>query len=171
MTRPRNDFDLAALLTPLARHGVPFVVIGGVAAIARGVPTVTVDVDVVTASDRQSLEHLSAALVELDARLRTAGDVGGVPFPIDADMLATGGLWTLTTPYGDLDLVFVPDGTQGYDDVVRSADTFVIDGLPVPVAALEDVIRMKQASAREKDLAVLPLLRRTLAAIRARQGR
>jgi hypothetical protein len=42
-------------------------------------------------------------------------------------------------------------------------------GLVVTVASLRDVIRSKEAAGRDKDLAQLPLLRRTLEQIRERQ--
>jgi hypothetical protein len=42
-----------------------------------------------------------------------------------------------------------------------------IKGLDVPVAALEDVIRSKEAAARPKDQRTLPILRQLLAEIRA----
>ncbi|HUP32815.1 MAG TPA: hypothetical protein VM184_07260 [Gaiellaceae bacterium] len=44
-------------------------------------------------------------------------------------------------------------------------------GSPALVASLRDVIRMKEASNREKDRARLPALRRTLELIREREGR
>jgi hypothetical protein len=42
-------------------------------------------------------------------------------------------------------------------------------GISVPVASLRDVIRSKEAAGRDKDLAQLPLLRRTLEQIRQRK--
>lgn len=79
-------------------------------------------------------------------------------------------MWTLTTSVGDLDLCFVPAGTRGYDDLRREASRQRLGtGLSVPVASLRDVIRSKEAAGRDKDLAQLPLLRRTLEQIRERR--
>jgi hypothetical protein len=72
----------------------------------------------------------------------------------------------MVTLYGDLDLVISPAGTEGYRDLIRDADELLVavePDLRVMVASLVDVIRTKQAAGREKDLATLPLLRRTLA--------
>jgi hypothetical protein len=79
-------------------------------------------------------------------------------------------VWTLTTRAGDLDLVFEPAGTGGYEDLRQDARRFqVAEGLIVPVASLLDVIRCKQASGRAKDQAQLPILRETLEEIRRRE--
>lgn len=169
-----EPLDPVALLEVLLRHQVRFVVIGGIAAISHGYPLPTEDVDVTPSRDRENLERLARALRELGARLRSASDATGVPFPIDADMLRRAESWTLRTRLGDLDIVFVPAGTQGFDDL--SADAVLTDlGTTRPVrvliASLADVIRSKEAANREKDRAQLPALRRTLEILRDRQRR
>ena len=64
--------------------------------------------------------------------------------------------------------MFTPAGTGGYADLKRDADLMDLgDGLVVLVASLRDVIRSKEAAGREKDIAQLPILRRTLEEIRA----
>ena len=62
-------------------------------------------------------------------------------------MLAGGDAWTLDTSAGALDLVFVPAGTRGYEDLRRDALSLDLGtGTPALVASLPDVIRMKEAS-------------------------
>jgi hypothetical protein len=158
-------YDAPAIIAALQKHGVRFVVIGGVAAIAHGSPLPTEDVDVTPDRAPDNLEPLVGALNELDAKLRT--EAGDVAFPIDPRMLAGAEMWTLTTRSGDLDLVFDPPGTRGYDDLRRGAVALDLgSGAPVLVAALPDVIRSKEASNREKDRMQLPALRRTLEILR-----
>ncbi|HLF43932.1 MAG TPA: hypothetical protein VJA46_10475, partial [Acidimicrobiia bacterium] len=131
----------------------------------RGAPMLTQDVDITPSTDRDNLERLAAALKELDARLRTATEPDGVPLPFDSGLLASATVWTLTTKYGDLDVVMAPAGTGGYRDLIRDADELRVaiePELTVSVASLADVIRSKEAAGREKDRATLPLLRRTL---------
>jgi hypothetical protein len=162
------QFDPKPLLEALQRHGVDFIVVGAAAAISQGSPLPTYDLDVTPARNPQNIERIVAALLEIDAKLRTPGEP--VAFPIDFEMLAAGEAWTLETSFGSLDLVFVPAGTQGYDDLRR--DALLVDlgtGRPVMVASIRDVIRMKEASNREKDRAQLPALRRTLEVIRRRE--
>jgi hypothetical protein len=163
-----RQFDPKPLLEALQHHDVDFIVVGAAAAISQGSPLPTYDLDVTPARDPQNMERIVAALLEIHATLRTPGQP--VAFPIDARMLAVGEAWTLETSFGPLDLVFVPAGTQGYDDLRR--DALLVDlgtERPVLVASIRDVIRMKEASNREKDRAQLPALRRTLELIRARE--
>ena len=64
--------------------------------------------------------------------------------------------------------MFLPAGTQGYDDLRSGARRERIAGVTVSVAALADVIRSKEAANREKDNMQLPILRRTLEQTRER---
>lgn len=166
-----TEFQFERILEVLVRHGVRFVVIGAVAAIAQGSPLPTEDVDITPARDRENLERLAAALLELEAKLRVEGEPEGVPFPFDATSLGQNEIWTLSTPHGYLDVVFVPAGTRGYDDLRRSAIVVDFGSTQVSMAALVDVIRSKQASGRQKDLSRLPALRQTLEVIRERERR
>ena len=153
------------MLRVLIAHGVDFVVIGGVGARLRGAPILTQDLDVTPRVSPSNLSALAAALTELKARLRTADEPDGVPFPHNPNLLAAGNSWTLVTRLGDLDLVLEPAGTRGYEDLKEDADEMKVAANPplvVKVASLADIIRSKQAAGRAKDLAALPLLRQTL---------
>jgi hypothetical protein len=162
--------DPLEILGALERHRVRFILIGAAAARVAGAPVVTEDIDVTPATDKANLVRLAAALKELRARLRSPSDSRGVPFPLDADMLRTADMWTLTTSAGDLDVCFTPSGTRGYPDLRREASRMRLGpGVAVSVASLRDVIRSKEAAGRDKDLAQLPLLRRTLEQIRERE--
>jgi hypothetical protein len=52
----------------------------------------------------------------------------------------------------------------------RQAVSFDIEGTPTPMAALIDLIRMKEAAGRPKDLAQLPALKQTLEVARERES-
>ena len=60
-----------------------------------------------------------------------------------------------------MDLTFVPAGfPEGYDGLLDSAQSHMISGITIKVAALNDVIKSKTAAARPKDLDALPELLR-----------
>ena len=160
---PEYELDAAALLEVLLRHEVRFVMIGGLAGVVHGSPFPTEDLDITPEQSTQNLTRLSAALDELEARVRTQGVEGGLPFSHDAETLRAVGVWNLVTPHGDLDVSFVPNGTTGYADLLDGASPVTVFGLVVPVASLADVIRSKQAANRPKDQRVLPTLREILA--------
>jgi predicted nucleotidyltransferase len=157
-----RGFEPQAILAALDRHGVRYVLIGGLAAILHGAPHVTTDVDIVPEEALQNLERLSTVLRELNARIRVAGEDDGVPFGHDAELLQRVRTWNLVTDKGNLDITFVPSGTRGYEDLRRDVVSMRVRGVDVPVASLADVIRSKEAAGRERDRAVLPTLRRLL---------
>jgi hypothetical protein len=156
------DFDGPAILRVLSAHGVDYLLIGGFAAAAQGSPIPTNDVDVVPADGHDNYARLSAALTELDARVRAEG-VEPLPFSHDADSLAAALIWNLTTKYGDLDITARPSGTQGYDDLKRDAIEVELRGVTVRMASLADVVRSKEAAGRDKDRRALPVLRELVA--------
>jgi hypothetical protein len=157
------DFEPERILEVLANQDVDFVLIGGLAAATRGSPFLTQDVDITPDVSRDNLSRLSAALKELQARIRAEGVEGGLPFDHDAEPLAANGVSNLTTPYGDLDISLKPSGTDGYPDLARGATTTSAFGVTLRIASLEDIVRSKQAADRDKDRRVLPVLREILA--------
>jgi hypothetical protein len=162
-------FDPKPILRALQEHDVEFVVVGVMAAVAHGSPVYTRDLDVTPSRGTYNYERVAAALRSLDAQLRLP-DGSGLDFPIDAKLLTGNTSWTLVTRAGVLDLVYVPAGTRGFDDLRRQAVELDLGtGRPVLVASLIDVIRMKEAAGRPKDEAVLPALRQTLEVIREQE--
>jgi hypothetical protein len=157
-----RELNAPALLDVLQQHGVEFLLIGGYAGIMMGSPLPTQDVDVVPNDERENLERLSSALTALDARIRN-GDEEPLPFGDDATSLAGAVFWNLTTKHGDLDITFRPSGTEGYADLRRDAITIALNGQPLLVASLTDIIRSKEAAGRDKDRRALPILRELLA--------
>lgn len=151
-------FQPRLVIETLNRHGVRYVLIGGVAATLHGSPLRTGDTDVCPDARIDNLEKLAAALRDLKARIRTEGVDGGLPFACDAAFLSRVALLNLETDAGDLDLSFVPAGTRGYDDLVDGVARFDLDGVVAPAAALLDIIRSKAAANRPKDRASLPVL-------------
>jgi hypothetical protein len=160
------------ILAVLERHQVLYVVIGGLAAELRGSPYVTRDVDVTPARTRANFTRLAAALRELDAKLRIADMDEPLAIAFDEESFNQGTTWTFVTRHGYLDVALLPDGTRGYNDLRRSAtQEQITDTVTVTVAALADVIRSKEAAGREKDRAVLPILRQVLERSREKDRR
>lgn len=157
------ELDLPRLLEVLDRHRVSYVLIGGLAAVYHGSPFPTEDADITPDVNETNLSHLAAALAELNARIRSDTEPGGLPFACDAGSLAAVNILNLTTDAGDLDIALQPAGTRGYRDLRRDASDAQLYGVTVQVASLADVIRSKQAANRPKDQRVLPTLREILA--------
>jgi hypothetical protein len=159
MTGPPH-LDPKPILEALGRHKVDYVVIGGLAAQLHGAAIErTYDLDITPARDADNLGRLAAALREIGAKLRLPGMEEGFEIDIDARTFQNMVTMPFTTDHGWLDISLIPEGTTGYDDLVRSRATMHGFGLTVPVASLEDIIRSKQAAGRPKDVIHIPILR------------
>lgn len=159
-------FDPFRTIEVLQRHGVRFVIIGGIAGRLWGSPTMTNDLDICYDRAPANLERLAAALVELGARLRGVDE--DLPFRLDARTLANGQNFTFTTAFGALAVLGLPAGVKDFDELAVNAATFDLgERLLVPVCDLDDLIRMKRAAGRPKDRIELEVL----SAVREEQDR
>ena len=146
----RRKFRPGRVLETLVAHDVDFVLIGGLAGVARGSAYATYDVDLAYARDAENLERLAAALRELDATLR--GAPADVPFLLDAETIAKGAHFTFDTPFGGVDILTDPDGAPPYERLVAAAgDPAPVEDVLIRVASLDHLIAMKEASDRPKD--------------------
>ena len=155
MAHPLRPTEIFATL---AEHRVRYVVIGGLAAVLHGSPTVTADADICADRSPENLQRLSAALRDLHARIRSVSEPDGVPFKPDVALLGRMKVLNLSTDLGDLDLAFEPAAFTGYEELVQHAVTVSVAGVAVAVASLDDVIRSKEVADRPKDHATLPVL-------------
>lgn len=153
-------FDPLSLLAALERHGVKYVLLGGLAATLHGSPILTTDVDIAPERGAQNLERLAAVLAELGAMTRGGGDPRAWTPDLSATGLARGSVHRLHTRFGPFDLLFEPTGTSGYDDLRQQAASVRLGETTVMVASLSDVIRSKEAAGRTDDRATVATLRR-----------
>ena len=144
------EFHPRSLLERLVAGTVDFIVIGGIAAVVHGSATITRDLDIVYAPDHDNLERLGEVLVTLGARLRGVTD--DVPFVPDGRTLRRTRVLTLDTPQGRLDVLAQPDGSPAYELLRERSVLTDLEGIVVRVAALDDLIAMKRAAGRPKDL-------------------
>lgn len=150
--------DFAALLKALAQANADFVVVGGMAAVSHGSSFVTADLDVCYSRRPDNLDAVAAALQPFHPRLR--GPHEPLPFRLDARTLTAGLNFTLVTDAGDFDLLGELIGGAGIEDLRPASIRMDIGGTRVLVMGLDDLIRSKEATGREKDLLHAKELRR-----------
>jgi len=153
------QFRPDVILAVLHQHHVRYVVIGGFAATLNGSASPTYDIDIVPDPAPDNLGALSSALRDLDARIRVDGIPGGVPFAHDAAVLAQITVLNLVTRAGELDVALHPAGIADFGTWDAGAVSIVVLGTPTRIAGIGDVIASKEAADRDKDRAVLPMLR------------
>lgn len=157
---PAPTPDYLALLRTLKEHGVDFIVVGGVCAVLHGAPIATFDLDVVHSRSPENIERLLKALAALKATSRSHPEKNLVP---GRSHLASPGHQLLMTAHGPLDLLGTVGTGRGYAELLPlSTDLELTGDVTVHLLDLEALIALKEETGHEKDLAVLPVLRRTL---------
>ena len=153
MTQP---YSPRRALVALVGAGVEFLVVGGIAAVIHGSSQLTFDLDICYGRSPDNLDRLARALREMHATLR--GAPPDLPFRLDARALRNGDSFTFSTDFGPIDCLATPAGTQGYSDLLQNALEVEVEGVQVKIAGLDDLIRMKRAAGRPKDLYALEIL-------------
>ena len=160
------ELDPRPIFETLVRHGVSFVVIGGLAGIAHGSAYNTDDIDVAYERSDENLSRLVGALLELGATLR--GAPPGLPFRLDERTLPAGMNFTFDTRFGSLDILGEPAGAPRYEELRNAGSSEALWGVTIRVASLDHLIAMKEAAARPRDLTMAAEYR-TIADVRRRR--
>lgn len=156
--------DFRRLLIALAQVRVEFIVIGGAAAAAHGSARLTQDLDLLYRRIPENITRLVRALSPYNPYLR--GAPPGLPFVWDEKTLLRGLNFTLTTDVGDVDLFGEIVG-GGYDDLAADSVRLEVFGTSCLCLSLSQLIRVKRAAGRPRDLEVLA----ELEAIQEERGR
>jgi len=135
------------------------IVVGNAASELHGAPVVTEDVDLLLRDTPLNRKKLQRFITEVH---------GAGPFEISELMAGK----RILLPESYVDILFDRiAGRLSYNAVRSRSRQMSVGREALRVASLEDVIRSKKAAGREKDMAVLPILRSTLAVLKARGRR
>jgi len=158
MEQPKPDF--LYILRTLSKYEVEHIIVGGVCAVLHGAPISTFDIDLVHSREPGNLKRLLKALEELEAYYR---DPAGRVIKPEESHLSSPGHQLLMTKGGPLDLLGEIAKGRGYKELLKNTVTLKIsEDLKVRLLDLQTLIETKEEAAREKDKAVLAILRRTL---------
>ena len=157
--RERSPSKFEQQLRLLVDHDVEFIVVGGVAAVLGGAPIMTLDLDVVFRRSSENIPKLASALRKVNAIYR---DPLGRRIVPDESKLARYRLNLLETDLGNLDVLYEISDGLNYDDLLDRSNLFEFEEMRLRVLSLEAVIEAKEIADRDKDRAVLPILRQTL---------
>jgi predicted nucleotidyltransferase len=151
--------DAERILLELTQAGVEFVIVGGVGAVLQGVPTTTFDLDIVPSLAPENRVRLMKVLDSLEACYREHLPKRLIPSESD---VAAGGHMLMMTSAGPLDVLGQVTGGLRYEDLLPRCLSMDLEGVEVSVLDLAALIELKEQTGRDKDLAQLPVLRRTL---------
>ncbi len=142
-----NEFRPADIFASLRDAHVDYVTVGGMAVVAHGVVRATIDIDIVPSPDAGNRERLAAALGTLGAQPAGEPDVAitGALLERDANM-------RFDTAAGQVDVLAAAQYRRLYPDLRARALEVEVDGVTVVVASRNDLIRLKAATGRDRDL-------------------
>jgi predicted nucleotidyltransferase len=155
------DLDIRGILEALAREGVEFLIIGGVAVGFHGYVRATKDVDIVPAPDSGNLARLARVLGALDAQIEGAEEFKDdeLPDPLDPEALALGGNWVLRTRLGRFDIMQWIGDDALWARLSPAAIETEVGGLTVKVVSYDGLVALKEHAGRPEDLLDLQRLR------------
>ena len=156
--RPPEDRDLIALCRELNAQGARYLVVGGMAIIQQGFLRATEDIDLLVQRSEENRRAVVRALEMLpgkSAREITERDFADYAVVRVVDELM-------------IDLMMAACGLS-YEDAIQDAETVDIEGVAIPYASAETLLKMKQTY-RDKDEIDRVFLKRLLAERKKRSG-
>jgi hypothetical protein len=149
ISRPPTEEDLVGLCRELNQRGAKYLVVGGLAIIAAGLPRMTTDVDLIVAVDLENEAKVYAALSTLPdnaVRELLPGDLQQYNIVRVGDEIL-------------VDLMRSAGGIE-YAEAAKHVVIRELGGVPIPFASPRLLWRMKAITHREKDFGDLVFLRR-----------
>jgi predicted nucleotidyltransferase len=144
--------DFKDLLAAFGRYGVEYALLGGYAVGYHARPRATKDLDLLIAGTESNLRQVAAALADFGA---PAVAIAGVQTMKRDEIVHFG------VPPVRVDLLQAADGIDA-DVALSRAERALLDGLTIPVLAIEDLIANKRAAGRPQDLADVSVLEQVL---------
>jgi len=148
--------DLQKAIVSLARNGVEYVIVGGVAITLHSSGYITQDLDFCYSRTRENISKLVSALAPYQPQPRNWPD--GLPFIFDESTIRNGTNFTFDTIIGPIDLLGEVKGIGTYVDAFGQSESYLIYGCEVRAFTIDALITSKTAADRPKDHLVLPEL-------------
>ena len=151
-----EEFDPLGIFAELNRQKVTYLLIGALARVIQGADELTHGVDITLPLGEENLRRLELALAGLNARPRDHRRTGLQERLERGDQVIP-----YQTERGELKLVPLPAGTQGYDDLRRRMSReYLGNGIRVAIPSIDDLSRMVGAMGGDQDIERLLAMRR-----------
>jgi hypothetical protein len=148
--------ELESLLGRLIERQLPFVIVGGYAAMAHGVTLVTQDIDVCIEFTPDKLFQLRDAVADLHPVHRMTPQ--RLPLVIDNSNVGALKNLYLDTDWGSLDCLSEVKGIGKYDAVLEFAQNVMLPAGRCAILNIDGLIKAKEAMNRTHDqLTILQL--------------
>lgn len=142
-----TEFRPDLIFSTLAAERVRYVGVGAIALIAHGVVRATRDADIVPDPAPANLARLATAITALGGRPR-----GEPETSVTAELLGRDANMRFDTDAGQLDVLCSEAYRHRYPDLDSRAVDTEAEGVPIRVVSRNDLILLKAATGRDRDL-------------------
>ncbi len=133
--------DYKDMLQALLDNGVKFLLVGAYAMGAHGYPRATGDIDIWVEPSAENSERV----------YRSMGAFGAPLHEIDETTFATPGVvFQIGVAPRRIDIISAISGV-GFDAAYQQRQIVEMEGLSIPILSLDDLIKNKRATGRDKD--------------------
>lgn len=154
------------LFRALQEHEVRYLVVGGVAVNLHGIGRLTVDVDLMLALDALNLERFVTVALRfplepvMPVKLEDLADAAKVNEWIEKKGMLAFALRSSDPATPTVDILVKP--VVPFEDAWARRVQRSVEGIAIFIAAIEDIIRLKTGTGRQKDEADIQALRQLL---------
>lgn len=142
--------DFSDMLSALNDEGVEYLVVGGYAVGAHGLPRATKDIDIWVRPTAENAARVFRALARFGAPSH------GLTI---ADLVTKGTVYQIGVPPQRIDILTAIDGVE-FNEAWPERVSSDLGGVPAPVIGRSALVRNKRASGRPQDLADVARLER-----------
>ncbi len=155
--------DYLGIFRKFNDEGIRYLVVGGVAMNLLGIPRVTYDIDILIDMQDDNISALMRLTKEWGFKPKVPVNVMDFADKAKRDeWIATKNMkafnlvnakWALS----EIDVII--DAPVDYSEARKRAKKITVQGVPIPVISIDDLIKMKRAAGRELDKADIQYLR------------
>ncbi|HEY1683273.1 MAG TPA: hypothetical protein VGG19_00800 [Tepidisphaeraceae bacterium] len=136
-------------LKRLTDHGIPFVIVGGVAAITHGTNRITEDLDICAPLDHETAVRIIRAFSDLEPKWWVRRDLPVIKED-SANLRDLKNMYLITT-WGRIDILGEVPGVGNFDEIKSRAVTMLFGETLCQVIDLDTLIQSKKTAGRVKD--------------------
>ena len=133
--------DYKEMLQILLEENVKFIVVGAYALGAHGYPRATGDIDIWVEPSNENAQRVIHTLAKFGASLSNTSE---------KDFEKEGIIFQIGVAPRRIDIITTIDGVE-FQTAYSRKEVISVEGLDIPILSLEDLIKNKESTGREKD--------------------
>lgn len=149
--------DYLGIFSELNTSGIRYIVVGGMAVNLHGVPRMTYDIDLLLDLEARNVERFIALVAGWGFKPKVPVRIEEFADPVKrSDWIASKNMkaFNLVNPaWAIREIDILIDTPVDYASAANGKQVVVIQGVPVPIVGIDDLIRMKEHTDRQQDAA------------------